>query len=100
MMGSMLLSSNSSVVQTSRKVGFLQVNRGYICSSCAADYRTVEFPKRSGKWVSVIQTDPVPGFVGVSKIPQIERAPRQEVQMKKGHDLVDKESYRKFGGRA
>jgi len=50
--------------ETPQKTGFFTRRRGYICDTCAAEYRCYE--DRAGRKHPLVLTDPRPGYLGES----------------------------------
>lgn len=83
--------SNGSVfggilTDTTRNVGFFTRIKGYLCDECAADYSTVTDYR--GNRHEVVKTDPRPGFIGSTIVPEFEKItakPEEELSPRNYH---------------
>ena len=59
------------IVEASKRVAFVKRLKGPICDECASNYHTVR--DAAGNEHPIVKTDPLPGFIGVTKVPVWEK---------------------------
>ncbi len=63
------LQSDASQVEVNRNVSYMRRRKGFLCDSCAADYRTVQY---HGQSHPVVMVDARPGYINTLNIPATE----------------------------
>jgi hypothetical protein len=77
------LRGSHEYIETSKSVGFYKYKHGFLCDECCASYNTIDLT--GGKWIYEVIVDPLPGTIGVLKVPLVESTRTTETfEIKKG----------------